>query len=200
MTVVGVALLALSWFVSPTVFNVLFGLIIIHSFASVLARICDRPWLAPVVLFAGITCMTVILLRFPEALFWPYLAIVFANFCVAYVFGNRLVQKKSSILRQFVDIAYKGPEPSDKFVVFLERQCITWIFFALISVVLSCVAMIGEHFRPLINLLLVVLVILQAVWFVGSHKIANKKYGRPERWQETLQLMFKRDLWAKLEI
>lgn len=200
MTAAGVSLLAFSWFVLPMIFEAVFGLFIVANLTLFLRGICDRPRLALTVLIMGFLCVLVVVLKFPQIRFWPYLAIVFANLGVAFVFGNRLVQKKSSILLQFVEITHRGPAPSDRFVAFLKRQCAAWLLAAMLSVVVSIVAMIWEQTRPTINIFLMLLAISQMIWFVVSHKIAQLKYGRPEHWQTTLSMMLQRDLWTKLEV
>lgn len=199
-TAVFIACLAISWFSLPLMFNGLFGLFVVHGLSGFLSGFGGRSVLGHWVLVLGGLGVVSVAILVPNTPFWPYLAILCGNLGVAYVFANRLFQHKPSILEQIVRIGHRGPDLSPRFAAFLKRQCGVWVGFAMTMALASCVALMFETSRPLVNTLLTVLVIAQLIWFVVSHKIAQKMYGRPERWQTTLSLILKRKLWNELEL
>jgi len=194
-----VALLAVCLIISPLLFNVVFGLTVVRAFSLFLSNVCDCPQAAHYVSIFASMSVVVIAFRYPQVPLWPYLAIVAANLVVAYAFGNRLFKGMPSILYQFVKLAHGGPEPSAEFALFLKRQCAVWTLFGLASAGLGVSSIVWGAFRPYANNLLATLFVTQAIWFILSHKIAARRYARPEKWQRSLQLMSNRDVWKNLD-
>ena len=191
--------LAVFWFTFPVLFNALFGLLIVRGFSMFLSHSGVSRGMALAFLVLG-GCAVLIAIYFrPKIPLWPYLAIVSANVIVAYVFGNRLLRGKSSFLVEFVRQAHRGPEVSDEFGAFLDRQCMVWLLFAVASFAAGCVALVAEPLRPVANTGLGILVFAQIAWFAGSHKFAQHKYDRPENWRTSLRLMSNRKTWQNVE-
>lgn len=193
------ALLGLCLLISPILFSAVFGLIVVRAFSLFLRTACDSPMTARYVSVFASLAVVLFVVFFPQFQLSPYLAIVAANLIVAYAFGNRLFNGSPSILYQFVDLAHCGPELSPKFALFLRRQCVVWALFGLASAGLGVLALLWEPSRPFANNTLAMLFATQALWFILSHKFAERRYARPETWQRSLQLMSNRDVWKNLE-
>jgi hypothetical protein len=188
------------WFFSSPLLDALFSLIVLRVFFLFLrdfALLQRRSLLFsmliyPVVLF--------LLYYFPTIDPVPYFALILANLMVAFVFGNNLLRGKSTILVQFVKAVHLGPEPSKDFANYLKQQCAIWVIVSLLSATVAGLGFVSEVFRPLVGKGLIVLVLIQAFWFVISHEIARLRFGRPETWLKTLHLIIQRSTWEKLEI
>ena len=197
-TVSVLALLAVCYSLSQTLFNAVFGLTVFRVFSLFLQNVCDLPRTGRLVFVFGGLAVLFAVFRFPDAQLSPYLAIVSANLIIVYAFGHRILNGQDSILYQFVKLGHRGPGMSVEFVLFLKHQCGVWVLFGLVSVGLAGAALAWEPSRFLANKLLLVLLVTQAIWFILSHKIAERRYGRPEKWQTTLRLILNRDVWKNL--
>ena len=194
------ALFLYSWFFTSPFLSALFSLIVLRVFFLFLRDFAVLPRAS--LLFLILLCPLVffLLYYFPKIEPIPYLAVILINLMVAYVFGNNLLRGKSTILLQFVNTAHLGPEPSNDFANYLRQQCVVWTIASLLSATLTGAALISETSRPSIDKVLIVLFIIQILWFVLSHEIARLRFGRPETWLRTMYLMTQRSTWEKLEI
>lgn len=104
------------------------------------------------------------------------------------------------MLVQIVIKGHKGPTLAPTFERYLRRQCVVWVVFASLMIGISFVAMFGLAGSDMAAEVLSFLVMVQLIWFVVSHKIAQHTYGRPETWQSTLALLLDRTLFSRLDI
>lgn len=191
--------LLVSWLVYPQLFQAIFVLFVVRSVMLFLQKTGVQPpaaWL-----FFGISCLSIIFLayQFPNIQVAPYLAIVSINLIVAYVFGSSLYRGLTPILIQFVKLHDVGPELSSGFSTYLKNQCLAWAGFGLISALAGFVAIVWEPARGWINTFLLAFFIVQVLWFIVTHKIAQYRFSRSESWTGTLRLIADQDTWKRLE-
>jgi hypothetical protein len=136
----------------------------------------------------------------PDILLAPYLAIVLVNGFVAYVFARGLLPGHEPLILQIVRLIGSGCESSRGFRKFVYGQCLIWTCFGLATSLCGLVAMISPSARVTAGMAASGLIVAQICWFVLSHLYANRRYGRPETWQETLRTMSRPAIWTELEI
>jgi uncharacterized membrane protein len=188
------------WFFASPFLDALFSLMVLRIFFLFLRDVAILPKTS--LFFSTLICPLILfsLYYFPKIEPMPYLAVTLVNLMVAFVFSNNLLRGRSTILLQFVKTAHLGPEPSKDFANYLKQQCVIWGIISLLSAAVAGVALVSEASRPLAGKGLIALFLIQALWFVLSHEIARRRFGRPETWFGTLHLITQRSSWKKLEI
>ena len=135
----------------------------------------------------------------PSLQYMPYLAVAPVNLVLSYVFARGLAPgRRPALLVLIEDIGLK-PADDPSFRSFLTGQCALWSTMALATGLLAAAAMLAEPMRAALSAALGVLVAAQVLWFFGSHRYAAARYGRPERWRDTLRAMARVDLWSSLK-
>ncbi|MEM7120267.1 MAG: hypothetical protein AAF563_03250 [Pseudomonadota bacterium] len=130
----------------------------------------------------------------------PYLAIVFINGVVAYIFMRSLMPGREPVLLQIVTLMGIEPHGSPAFRRFMIGQCRLWAGLSLLTALCALVAMALPADRDLAGIAAAALIATQVAWFILSHEYANRRYGRPETWRDTLRTMARPTVWSDLEI
>lgn len=147
----------------------------------------------------GVACGLVALLAWqPSLQYMPYLAVAPVNLALSYVFARGLAPgRRPALLVLIEDIGLK-PADDPTFRRFLAGQCALWSTMALATGLVAAAGLVAEPLRAELSAALGVLMAAQVLWFLGSHRYAAARYGRPERWRDTLRAMARVDLWSSL--
>jgi hypothetical protein len=149
---------------------------------------------------AGVACGLVALQVWqPTLQYMPYLAVAPINFVLSYVFARGLAPGRRPALLILIEDIGLMPVDDPSFRRFLAGQCALWSTMALATGLLAAAAMVAEPWRAELSAALGVLVAAQVLWFFGSHRYSAARYGRPERWRDTLRAMARVDLWSSLK-
>lgn len=135
----------------------------------------------------------------PSLQYMPYLAIAPVNLALSYVFARGLLPSRRPVLLVLIEDIGLKPADDPSFRRFVAGQCALWSATALATGLLATAAMVAAPFRDGLTTALGALVAVQVLWFVGSHHYAAARYGRPERWRDTLRAMARVDLWWSLK-
>lgn len=135
----------------------------------------------------------------PTLQYMPYLAVAPVNLVLSYVFARGLAPGWRPALLVLIEDIGLMPVDDPSFRRFLAGQCALWSTMALATGLLAAAAMVAEPWRAELSAALGVLVAAQVLWFFGSHRYAAARYGRPERWRDTLRAMARVDLWSGLK-
>jgi hypothetical protein len=186
--------------ISVFLFDLVFALAIGGTALGFAGRMrCDRLR-AAILVFAFIGSAIAIRLIDGDIRLAPYLAVLLINGFVAFVFARGLLPGRVPLILQVIRLVESGPEGSPAFQRFVYGQCRLWTGFGLLTALAGCVAMVSPTLRGSAETLLTGLIVLQVCWFVLSHLYANRRYGRPETWHETLRAFSRPTVWSGLEI
>lgn len=186
--------------ISPVQLNLFFAAASGHLMLALLFRIGVRGLHAVVLAVALMGGAVFVQLDDPKLQLAPYLAIAVINSFVALVFARGLLPGREPIILQVIRLAETGPQVTCAFRRFIYGQCWVWMGFGLGTALCSLCAMICPGIRAAADAVIIAIMVSQVAWFVGSHRYANFRYGRPETWLGTARAVSRRSLWASLEI
>jgi hypothetical protein len=135
----------------------------------------------------------------PGVVLAPFLVVVLINATVAYVFARGLMPGRQPLILQIVRLLDSGYDTSPEFRHFVVGQCWIWVGLTLLTSLSGLVAMLVPEHQVFTGITTASLVMLQIAWFVLSHEYANRRYGRPETWMDTLRVLSRPGVWTKLE-
>lgn len=198
---VGMALaLSLGGVLSPVQFDLVFCAACGVTAIAFMARLGVKDMLAYGLAVVAIGGLAVARLNYPGILLAPYLAIALVNGFIAYMFARNLLPGRDSLILQVVRLIGAAPESTEEFRRFVYWQSALWAIFGTVTSMAGIVAMFYPSLRPHANAALGVFAVVQVVWFVFSHRHANRRYGRPETWLDTVRVFSNPGLWARLDI
>ena len=134
----------------------------------------------------------------PSLQYMPYLVVFPANLALAYIFARGLFPGREPVLLELIRAMGKGSVDDFRFRKFVTLQCVLWSLMTLATGCLAFAAMVSFSARASVSNALFEFMIFQVMWFVLSHYYASFRYGRPETWRSTLQIMARPDIWSKL--
>lgn len=193
-------LLLVSWITYPPIFNVVFVVVVMRSVAAFMRFAGVRP--RRTISFFIIASLSLLYLSFRYAglQIAPYLAVVAINLILAFMFASGLRRNRRPLLVQFVELDNKAPDVVPEFHAFLRNQCIVWVIIGLTASSVATGAMVWPPMRPWANGFLTILLIVQVIWFILSHKLAARRFARPESWKGTLLRLSEPATWQRLEV
>ena len=136
----------------------------------------------------------------PDIVLAPFLVVVLINGLVAYVFARGLMPGRQPLILQIVGLLDSGYGTSPEFRHFVVGQCWIWVGLSLLTSLSGLVAMLVPEHQNFASMVVAGLVVIQIAWFVLSHEYANRRYRRPETWMDTLRVISRPGVWAKLDI
>ncbi|GMG84994.1 hypothetical protein LNKW23_42100 [Paralimibaculum aggregatum] len=136
----------------------------------------------------------------PGLRYAPFLGVLLIHLAVAYAFLRGVLPGRTPILLQVVRQMGLGDRGTPAFQRFLRRQCWVWAGLAAVTALAAAIAVVAPAWREAAGAATTGLVVAQAVWFVSTHRYANRRYRRPETWRDTLTIMARPGIWARLEI
>lgn len=155
---------------------------------------------APSALAAGALAGALVALQAwqPGLQYMPYLAVAPVNLALGYVFARGLMPGRRPALLALVESTGRRPVDDPSFRRYLAGQCALWSLLALATGLVAAAAMVAAPARAALSVALGALIGAQVLLFLGSHRYAAARYGRTERWRDTLRAMARVDLWAGL--
>lgn len=134
----------------------------------------------------------------PGLQYMPYLAVAPVNLALGYVFARGLMPGRRPALIALVESTGRKPVDDPSFRRYLAGQCAVWSLLALATGLVAMAAMVAASARGALSAGLGALIGAQVLLFLASHHYAAIRYGRPERWRDTLRAMARVDLWSSL--
>ena len=186
--------------ISGPQFDLVFTLGCGGTLAALLIRIGTSRIRAAVVAALLTSCAVAAQVVYPGLAVTPYLAVVFINGVVAYIFLRSLSPGREPVLLQIVTLMGIEPHRSPEFRRFMIGQCRIWAGLGLLTALCGLAAMASPANRDGAGVAIVALIAVQIAWFILSHRYANRRYGRPETWRDTLRTMVRPTVWTDLEI
>lgn len=136
----------------------------------------------------------------PDVSLAPYFAIGGVNFVVGWIFQRSLRVECRPLILQFINVMGLGGEGTAEFHAFVRIQCWWWAVLSYLVGIVALVAMVSPGSRGPADLLIALVILAQALFFVLSHNYAARRYERPETWRGTLQMMVRPATWSTIRI